>query len=203
MIIGCGGTLGKGHLILTSPSNYLLKLKGRIEKRKRIWRVSILILLVVSFMGPWIFEVIWVPLTSEYSCSDPFIRLDGYLCGMPMSGIWLYRNINGFIYAATELATGTMRFADWIREFLFSLILFLPILPLFTTTILIMRGDHRRRQIFNISAWGLGVVLGLLMGLSNYPKLFYVLWGVWLYTLLAISMFILEILALNAKSTDS
>jgi hypothetical protein len=123
---------------------------------------------------------------------------------MPMSGIWLYRwMISGFISAAAELVTGTMRFVDWIREFLFSLILFLPLLPLFSTTLLILRGDHRRRQLFNIAAWGLGVGSGLLMGLSNYPKLFYVLWGVWLYALLAISMFILEILALYTRHTDS
>jgi hypothetical protein len=123
---------------------------------------------------------------------------------MPMSGIWLYRwMISGFIYAVTELATRVMGFADWTRDFLFCLFLFLPVLPLISTTLLILRGDHRRRQVFNIAVLGLAGGLGLLMGLSNYPKLFFVLWGVWLYTFLAISMFILEILTLNTKHTDS
>lgn len=172
-----------------------------IKNRKGVWRISILVLLGVALLGPWTFDLIWVP--SEYSCSAPNIRLDEDYCGIPLSGIWLFRwMVGGFIYVTTELVTRAISFGDWTREFLFGLLLFLPILPIFSTLHLILRGDHRFRRKFNITAWILAFSTVLLIAISSYPKLFYVLWGVWLYTALAISALILEMLVLNTETID-
>ena len=172
-----------------------------IYEHHRVWRIAILVLLVVAFMGPWTFDLIYVP--SEYTCSAPNIRLRDDFCGIPLSGIWLYRwMIGGFIYSSVGLVTGELVFTEWIREFLFSLLLFLPLLPIFSTLLLILRGDHQRRQMFTIVAWGLAIGVGLLWGMGNYPKFFWVVWGIWLYLGLAISALILEILVILSNRED-
>lgn len=168
-----------------------------INEHKNVWRVAILVMVLVAIMGPWTFDLIWVP--SEYSCSAPFIRLDNGFCGKPLPGIWLFRwMVNGFVYASAGLVTGAMVFIEWAREFLFSLFLFLLVLPFFSTLLLILRGDRQRRQVFNAAAWSLAAGIGLLIGMSSYPKQFWLLWGIWLYIGLAASVLILEVLTLTA-----
>ena len=168
-----------------------------INEHKHVWRVSILVLLLVSIIGPWTFDLIWVP--SEYVCSAPNIRLDGDYCGIPLSGVWLFRMmVNAFIYASAGLVTGTMVFIEWIREALYSLLVFLLVLPFFSTLLLILRGDRRRLQVFNVAVWGLAAGTGLLIGMISYPKLFWALWGIWLYIGLTASALILEVLTLAA-----
>jgi len=157
----------------------------------------VLLLLGAAIIGPWTFDVINVP--SEYSCQAPYIWLYGDFCGVPLSGIRiLYWMVSGFIYSFKALVTGTMVFYDWAREFIFSLFLFLILSPFLSTLLLILRGDRRRLQIFNVVALSLAIGLCLLLGFSNYPKLFWVLWGEWLYIGVAAAALVLEILGLTA-----
>jgi hypothetical protein len=172
-----------------------------INEHKRVWRVAILVLLLVAIMGPWTFDRINVP--AEYPCSAPDIRLEGDFCGMPISGIWIFSwMIGGFIIMGVELVTGATGFADsggeFLRAFLFIMVLLLLLLPIFSTLFLIVRGDRRRRQVFNAAAWGLAASIGLLIGITIYQKLFWRLWGIWLYIGLAVSALILEVLTLVA-----
>jgi len=184
-----------------------------INKHKRVWRVAILVLLLVALMGPWGFDLIDVP--SEYPCSAPFIRLEGDFCGMPLSGVWLYRwMVNGLVTASEGLLRGAVSLVDWVRGFLYGLLWSLFLLPFISTLLLILRGDRRHRQVFNVAAWGLATGIGLLLigmssyrllliGMSIYPKLFWVLWGIWLYIGLAASALILEVLTLAAGRRPS
>jgi hypothetical protein len=166
-------------------------------EHRNVWRVGILVVMLVAIIGPWTFDVIWVP--SEYSCSAPFVRLDNSFCGIPLTGIRLFRwMVEGFIDASAELVTGAMMFIEWTREFLLCLLLPLLVLPVFSTLLLILRGDRWRRQVFNIAAWGLAGGVGLLIGTSSHPRLFWVLWGIWLYIGLAAGALILEVLTLAA-----
>lgn len=173
-----------------------------INEHKNGWRVAILVLVLVAIMGPWTFDIIWVP--AEYSCSTPNIRLHDDFCGTPLPGIWLFRSVvDEFVYASTGLVTGVMGFIEWARDLLFSLLLFLLVLPFFSTLLLIPRRDRRRRQVFHVVTWGLAAGIGLLIGMSSYPKLFWVLWGIWLYIGLAASALILEVLTLAAGRRPS
>ena len=166
-----------------------------INEHKNGWRVALLVVVLVAFMGHWTFDVIYVP--SEYSCSAPNIRLDDDFCGTPLPGTWwLYWMVIGFVYASAGLVTGTMVFVELADVFRVSLLLFLLVLPFLSTLLLILRGDRRRRQIFNIVAWGLAAGIALWIGMSSYPRLFWVLWGIWLYIGLAASALILEVLTL-------
>jgi hypothetical protein len=161
-----------------------------------------ILVVLVAITGPWTFDLLWVP--SEYSCSAPNVRLDDDFCGMPLTGIWLFRWIvNGLVYAWAGLVTGAMGSIERAREFLFSLLHFLLVLPFFSTLLLILLGDRRRWQVFNVVAWGLAAGIGLLIGMFNYPKLFWVLWGIWLYIGLAASALILEVVTLAAGRRPS
>ena len=171
-----------------------------IEEHKRIWRVTILVLLLVAIMGPWVFDVINVP--SKYPCSAPNIRLYNDFCGVPLSGIMILSSMaDWFINTSAMLVTGQMVFSEWAREFLFSLFLFLLVLPFFNTLLLILRGDHKRWKRFNTAAWGLGVSEYLLLGIPSlfrFPNHFWALWGIWLFIGLAASALTLEVLVLVA-----
>jgi hypothetical protein len=163
-----------------------------INEHKTAWRVAALIVLVVAIMGPWFFDQIHVP--AEYPCS---FRLEGDFCGMPTSGTYLLLGAVGELFCRSrDLLSGAMGLGEWARVFVIGLLLSLPVLPFFSTLLLVLRGDRRRRQVFNIVAWGLAVGVGLVIGLSRYPKLYWALWGIWLYTGLAASALILEVLAL-------
>ena len=162
-----------------------------INEHKLVWRVAILALVPVAIVGPWTLDRINVP--SEYPCSPPTIRLEGDFCGTPLSGTWIFRwMIYGLIYASAGLVTGATVPGEWARMFFTSLLFSLLVLPFFSTLLLILRGDRRRRQLFNAAAWGLAAGMGLVIGLSSYPRLFWVLWGNWLYVGLAAGALILE-----------
>ncbi len=169
-----------------------------MNEHKRIWRVAVLGLLLVAIAGPWIFDLIFVP--SEYSCSTPAVRLEGDYCGIPMSGTWVLSAMFGIpVNIVVELGTGTTVLTDRIRELLFSLLGFLLVLPFFSTLFLILCGDRRRQLVFHVAAWSLAAGLGLWIGMSSHPKLFWVLWGIWLYVGLAASALILEVAMLAKK----
>jgi len=170
-----------------------------IKDHHRTWRISILALLLVAFLGPWTLERLYIP--SEYECSAPYIRLEGDFCGSPQPGISLFFWLSSGL--TTGLITGEFVNSERIREFLFiSLFLLLPVLPILSTLLLIPGRDHRRRQIFTIIAWVLAIGFGIFWGLINHPKLYWIVWGIWLYIVLAISALILEILVILSSRKD-
>jgi hypothetical protein len=162
-----------------------------INEHKNVGRAAVLIVLVVAIMGPWFFDRIHVP--AQYPCS---FRLEGDFCGVPVSGTYLFGAVSEFLYRSGQLLSGAMGLGEWARGLLIGLLMSLLVLPFLSTLLLILAGDQRRRQVFNIVAWGLAVGVGLLIGLSSYPKLYWALWGIWLYIGLAASALILEGLAL-------
>jgi len=181
-----------------------------INEHKGVWRVAILVVALVAIMGPWTFtDLLHVP--SEYSCSAPFIRFNDDFCGTPLSGISLFRGmVKGFVDASAGLVTGAMGLGEWEdRQFLFglflllSLFLFLLVLPFSSTLLLILRGERRGRQAFNVAAWGLAVaagLTGLLTGFFRHTKPFWLSWGIWLYIGLAAIALVFEVLTLVAGS---
>ena len=174
-----------------------------IAQHKTVWRVAILGVALVALVGPWIFDLTNVP--SEYTCSAPHVRLDNDFCGLPLTGTWLLQFLAiGFISVSGRLVAGDGNAVQQARESLAGLILpLLLVLPFFSTLLLILRGDRRRRQVFNVVAWGLAAGIGLLIGVSRYPRLYWALWGLWLYIALAASALILEVLTLKEVGRSS
>jgi hypothetical protein len=173
----------------------------KFKRHYRLWRIAFCALLLIAFVGPWTFDLIWVP--SDYFCDAPYFRLDEDYCGIPLSGIWQYRwGLDISIDSSIGLVTGKLGFSDWVRDFLFSLLLLLPLLPLINTLLLILRGDHSSRQALTFIAWISAVAFGLFWGLNNFPKMFWLVWGVWFYTGVAVCALILEILLILSNHKD-
>lgn len=161
-----------------------------INQHQRNWRIALLILIVAAFMGPWAFDRINVP--AKYPCSAPFIRFEGDFCGEPITGISLYPwVIVSFFSSTVRLISGNLVFTDWLPGFL----IFIPALPVFSTLNLFRCNNNPSKQIFAIITWVLAIGVGLFWGLNNYPKLFWLSWGIWLYIGVAFSALIFEILA--------
>ena len=168
-----------------------------IQEHRCYWRTAVIALLMVAFIGPWVLERLYKP--AEYECP---IRLDGNFCGLPQSGISLVFWLGSGL--AAGLFTGEFSDPERIREFLLiSLFILLPVLPVLGTLLLIPDQDNRLKQGFVIILWILAIGFGLFIGLTNYPELFWEVWGIWLYTALAISALVIEILVIFSTYKSS
>lgn len=159
-------------------------------EHKNILRGMILLLLIASMLGPWMFDTINVP--AKYMCSAPYVRLYGDFCGVPVTGVqvfgWLFI---WFPYMLLEMIKAT--FAGRFRELLV-VISILPLIPFFTTLFLIWKKETRRLRTINLVAWILAFLLTLpfLISQINYQAIR--LWGPWLYIVVTVSAIIIEIL---------
>jgi hypothetical protein len=128
-----------------------------LDDHKRVWRLVVLGLLLMAFVGPWAFELINVP--SEYPCSAPFIRLQGDYCGTPVSGIAILPALLGeLVNLAVQLVAGPAAIHDLGRRLLFILGALLLFLPLLSTVFLTLPGNRRPRQLFHLLLWGLATL---------------------------------------------
>jgi len=172
-----------------------------INEHKNVGRGAVLILLLVAMIGPWTYTSDGVGPTAW--CRDPNILLENGRCVKLVSGTRILTFMAGaFLSMSVGLVTGATVLPDRAREFLgvflFTVGIFLLVLPFFTTLLLIRGGDSWRRKVFHVMAWGLAAVLGLLLALlaGSESGLYSELWGVWLYTGLTASALILEGLVL-------
>ena len=170
-----------------------------INDQKKVCRLAVLVLLLVATLGPWTFDLIYVP--SNYSCFSPFLRLKGDYCGLPLPGLKVFSFMVGtFTNISIDFLTGATVLTHRVGELLFSLSLPLFVLPVVSTFLLIVRGDRQRREVFNVVVWSLaaavGFLAGMLLGLSDGLKYTRFLWGIWLYIGLAAIALPLEILIL-------
>ena len=159
-----------------------------INEHKNVGRVAVLVLLLVAIMGPWTYSSDGVPPAAW--CRDPNILLENGRCV-------------GLVTGATVLPD---RAREFLGVFLFTVGIFLLVLPFFTTLLLIRGRDSRRLRVFHLMAWGLAVlsVLPLLIMLTSASMMPPgQLWGIWLYFGLAASALILEVLALVAGRRPS
>ena len=174
-----------------------------INEHKNVGRVAVLILLLVAIMGPWAYTSDGVPPAAW--CRDPNILLENGHCVRLVSGATVLTFMTGaFLSMGVELVMGATVFADRAGEslcvFLFMMLLFLLMLPFFSTLLLIWGGDSRRLRVFHVMAWGLAAVLSLLLAMSASVLMPGPLWGIWLYIGLAASALALELPALVAGS---
>jgi len=168
----------------------------RFVEHKNIFHLSILTLLIISMVGPWMFDRIFVP--AEYTCSPPNIRLHGDFCGVPVSGVQFFGLFaGGFFYMLFEVIRGT--FASRSRELLVGLFV-LPIIPIFTTLLSIWKKETHRLRTINLVAWILALLLTLTLFILQITNQGIRLWGLWLYILVAVSAVVLETILLKRKT---
>jgi hypothetical protein len=175
-----------------------------IENKVR-WRKFVLALFVISMLGPWAFDLLNVP--AQYPCDKPTVRLSGDFCGYPLSGFEAFiMAAGGFIYILNELLKGNI--AARIPELLTLIYLWIIILPFFSMLLLLWNKNSRQLQTINLIAWGLAGLSTLTMFILQASReqvvhFFYLLWGIWLYILVAIGTIVFEILVLRLNIKPS
>jgi hypothetical protein len=161
------------------------------QKNQRYCRIAFLSLLVIAISGPWWFDRIWVP--SASICTAPNIRLDEDYCGIPLSITWFYSSFVAEIGSlVTDVVTNTLGPGD-ARSLLFIVWITVPLLPLLTTIFVLLPGDQQRGHLLHRVVLGLAAVLVGLIGIFEFSRASWVLWGLWLYLALVLSMLLLEI----------
>ncbi len=165
-----------------------------LEKNKRNWRLTCLLLLFIAVIGPWFLERINIP--APYDC--PGIRLDDNFCGTPTSILWILIfilfNLKDFI---SSLFNGT----GITAALLFISGLLIIILPPLSTLLLIFFEDHPRRKKVQIALFSFGAAASLFFVFAgqlipDFSNPIWLLWGFWLYLIAAAGMLILESLLL-------
>jgi hypothetical protein len=163
-----------------------------ISEHKRTVRMVFLIFLAIAISGPWFFDRINVP--SPYACSAPNIRLDDEFCGLPLSITWFYSSVFGELsYIVTGLLTGALSFGDASRQSSYFILLFLLLLPVLSSASLILRGERRRWRVLHTVGLGLAAGIGGWIAWLGYARASWMLWGMWLYIGLTLTMCALEI----------
>lgn len=173
---------------------------SRLNNPLRLWRLIVVALLLVALLGPWLYDRVNVP--AEYPCSAPYIRLEGDFCGEPHSGIWIVMSfVGGFGRAITGVFTGEVALAEIGRSLPISLLPLLLLLPVFSTLLLILRGDGGLLRVANVIIWSLATAFSWLMFLtlspSGVPPLQF--WGLWLYVGTITIGLVVEVVVLLGK----
>ena len=168
---------------------------SRIRKHQRDVRALIWILLLISFFGPWFFDLLYIP--SEYPCS---IRLRENYCGSPVPGLWIiFAGIGVFSSFTAELFKGVAITYSTVRNIFAGCFFTSLVLPFFSTLLIIRHSDRWTRLAFHMVACSLALSGGLWIGFNLHYRQFWLLWGVWLYVGTLASALVLEVILLVMK----
>ena len=167
-------------------------MEGRVT-HKKVWRRGILLLMLISIAGPWIYDLIAVP--SPYPCSTGF-RVNETLCGIPQSGMRLFFTLLMNFFSVTyRLVIGEAGG----REFLFFVgtVIFISV-PVAGLLMVSGKGDESiKREKIHIGILSFSVLLGVwgvvIVNLRFDAPFILELWGIWLYTLLVVTSLVLEL----------
>lgn len=163
------------------------------------WRTVILILLVLTFIGPWGYDRIHVP--AQYECTPPNFRLQGDFCGTPLPGVWAVMVGFGVIFS-TLAGDANATFPVLLSRILFGFFALLTPLPIFSSLFLLSSGEQSWPQGRHLKVWAVSAIagVGLFLGFILLPgQLSFHLWGAWAYLVLAVAAFLLEIAVWRGK----
>lgn len=178
-----------------------------IKEDSNFWRIVFLGLSVVGLSGPWGYDIIYLP--PGFSCSEPWVRLEGDFCGLAVSPISFFGEqvVQPLIILMSGPgpgAGGTV-IGDVLQFLLFStlhlltmillILTMLPVLiPLLSTVILVVRGYNRNWRLFHKVALGVAGAVGIFTVIGSFLSVWrsgLAIWGVWLYTgLVAVMLYI-------------
>ncbi len=165
--------MAHGKILFSIRNGPLQRSESQVTQLKAVGRVAALLLLLVTMMGPWLFDS--HPATEE-TCSAPLVWLgDGYCaCLVTYAGSWV--------------PVRTDQSALWVMWLL-------PTLPFLTTLLLLPGRGRQSLWILHLFAWGLTAVFALFFFFLTMwaSHLLLILWGSGLGGLLAVIMLAGEI----------
>jgi hypothetical protein len=159
---------------------------------KPIWRTALLVLLFVSTFGPWSLDLIAGP--PIIICTPPYVQVGEHHCGLPVS------LAPGLLNELHHLPT-TRIGLDAVNLWFVGLVV-LPLLPLLSGAVLVLRGNGRRRQTVHLVIVGVafaGISSNILIqGFAG--RLHWALWGLWLCGAAVAAMLLLEMLTRKMRT---
>jgi len=160
------------------------------------WRKIVLVLMLVAIIGPWAIERLSIP--EPYECGNGF-RIDETFCGYPISGMQIFIMLFGNIFgSAFRLFVNDGNFAEFAISFCAVLFILLPMISL----LLLIASKEKSfggGDMAHIGILTFAVILGLIGISRETVEIMWELWGIWLYLLLLISEWVLELLKQGSK----
>ncbi|MBK8901742.1 MAG: hypothetical protein IPM53_11200 [Anaerolineaceae bacterium] len=150
---------------------------GQSIWRKLNWRVVILALMLVSYFGPWGYDLLHVP--SEFGCSWPTFRVAEDFCGYPIPGFLAIVTSPSILWLTLqELSGGADGSLLAARAgVLFSWLTLLPILAA------LFRRAPNTQPLVPIKIWSLALIgsVGFLLWYSSGRSVLLPIqaWGIW------------------------
>jgi hypothetical protein len=139
---------------------------------------------LLSLLGPWAFELINVP--AEFACSEPFLRLGGDFCGIPVPGSQVLLTVVGVaVGLPRRLLVGGASSLEAFRSlwvFCASVLVLLPVL-LALVSLLSARREAPKKLMAPL--WALAVSITILYGLAT-PGGPLLQWGTFLYAIIGL-----------------
>jgi len=161
-------------------------------------RLFVLALLIIALLGPWVYEALSIP--DEYACQPPLVRIRPGFCGDPMSGWFVLGYLGvGFFGVLWALISGVHTFQDAGKELMVGLV-WLTALPLLSSLLVMLRGEHPRLKAFHRVALLLAMALTLVFIIAEQPSVVSVrMWGPWLFLAALIAGLGLEVASLLGR----
>lgn len=184
--------------------------------QNKFWlRIFFLALFIISMLGDWSFEL----MISRYSCYGSYVRLYGDFCILSTSGFEFIRLcadviVRTFLSSIFSIFSvnewTTENFAEKIPALICLIGVFIALFPFFSNLLLLRNKYSRRLQIINIIGWVLAFLLTILLFILeinrvdyHFMQFFYLLWGLWLYSFLALGTILFEISVLRLDTQPS
>jgi hypothetical protein len=180
---------------------------SRIEKHFFLWRAGILVLLVVAIVGPWTFSSDGLPPPKWCSGANRLVVGDRCIRLVSNAEILAFNYVVSIEFVTTGLGSANVlrEMGRMVPLFVLESIL---ITPFFSTLLIFLREESRRRRVFHAAVLGIGVIASLLIVkmlslLPRLPELSGKLWGGWLYALTAGTALFVEVIVLVKKNPSS
>lgn len=176
-----------------------------ILEKEGIFRKLTLVGLLLAMLGPWSFDLVSVP--AQFPCDGPPVRLVGDFCGFPVSGFGglLMVSVNLFRIPGELIKENNI--ALFFPELQALLVLWIIFLPLLSALSLIRRRS-RQLQIVHLVVCVLGIFAAILVFAMQAMRpqvapFLYLVWGSWLYILVAMGAIIVEMFVFYKRQSIS
>lgn len=163
----------------------------RFRSHQNVWRGALILILVVSILGPWTHTSDGVP-PPEW-CETPLILLETGRCARLMPGIEIMSFAGSVLMGLRAgLGTGELTWLDLVRDLLFSLLMSLLILPLLFLMVQLRFRDNRSLQVLAIAIYTLAAGVWLYFGYTESVLPPGQVWGLWLFISTAVGALAME-----------
>jgi len=160
----------------------------------QIWRKSIMVLMIIAISGPWAIERLNIP---EPNVCDSGLRMDENFCGVQISGLFFLIVLFGNLFGSGfRLIFGEAKLQEFILSILFVWFVISPLISLLLLTASKEKPFGGGDEI-HIGILSVAIVVGLVGIVLSKTAMIGELWGIWLYMLLLVSEWAIEVFMLG------